>query len=89
MTTAPSQQPRDRALGRGVNSLIPQAATTTPADQATSALAGLRTVPVHVGVLRAAVVLLEEASRTADDDTKTVITSTVELLHEAIGKTCS
>lgn len=57
-----SATPR-RALGRGVSTLVPQA------EQAASALAVVHTVPVHVGVLRTAVLLLEETGRTSDGGT--------------------
>jgi len=82
VTTAPS--PR---LGRGVRQLIPQSPAATPADQATAALAALRTVPVHIGVLQAAVVLLENAEReTADEGIRTAVQETVGLLHEAMSR---
>ncbi|TSB31168.1 hypothetical protein FNJ62_07305 [Streptomyces benahoarensis] len=50
MTTLPAPPPRDRALGRGVSTLIPQSSPVSPADRATAALAAIETVPVHVGV---------------------------------------
>ncbi|MFF8848034.1 hypothetical protein ACF08N_35940 [Streptomyces sp. NPDC015127] len=56
-TTTPSQ----RNLGRGVSTLIPQNAT----DRAMAALSGLETVPVHVGLLQTATLLLEESARSA------------------------
>ncbi|CAM5461283.1 hypothetical protein SSPIM334S_01367 [Streptomyces spiroverticillatus] len=55
------------------------------ADRARAALAGVRTVPVHVGVLEAAVVLLEERSRTSDDATeRAAAAATVAKLREAM-----
>ncbi|WP_434600017.1 hypothetical protein [Streptomyces sp. A5-4] len=85
MTTAPAQPSRDRALGRGVSTLIPQSATTSPAEQAAAALAAIQTVPVHVGVLQAAMVLLEEAGRSSEDETmKAAIVTTVTMLRTAM-----
>ncbi|GHA07366.1 hypothetical protein GCM10010329_32620 [Streptomyces spiroverticillatus] len=92
MTSSPAQQPfrdRDRpALGRGVSTLIPSGPGTvvdSAADRARAALAGVRTVPVHVGVLEAAVVLLEERSRTSDDATeRAAAAATVAKLREAM-----
>ncbi|MFF1836422.1 hypothetical protein ACFVXE_19775 [Streptomyces sp. NPDC058231] len=87
MTTAASQPSRDRALGRGITTLIPQAATATPAEQAAAVLAGMQTVPVRVGVLQAAVVLLEERVRTTEDDTeRRAAATTVAMLRGAIGQ---
>ncbi|QDQ09217.1 hypothetical protein FH965_00405 [Streptomyces spectabilis] len=78
---------RDRALGRGVFALIPQADSVTATDRAEAALAALRTVPVHVGVLQAAVVLLEEAERVDQDAARAATTATtVELLKAAIAQ---
>ncbi|MEU3909144.1 hypothetical protein AB0F20_36010 [Streptomyces goshikiensis] len=62
--STPAQAQRDRSIGRGVSTLIPQSAT----DQAMAALTGLETVPVHVGLLQAATLLLEDAARTATDE---------------------
>ncbi|WP_190136173.1 hypothetical protein [Streptomyces longispororuber] len=81
--TTPS---RDRALGRGVSALIPPAGAGSATDRATAALAALRTVPVHVGVLQAAVVLLEEEQPGADPARAAAIESTVALLRTAIGQ---
>ncbi|MGE7386495.1 hypothetical protein ACQKM2_13565 [Streptomyces sp. NPDC004126] len=61
--TTPS---RERGLGRGVAQLIPQS-PAAPAEQAAAALAALLTVPVHVGVLQAAVVLLDATTCQSDD----------------------
>ncbi|MFD9630025.1 hypothetical protein [Streptomyces violascens] len=86
MTNAP-QPSRDRALGRGVSLLIPQsaAATVSPADRAAAALAAIQTVPVHVGVLQAAVLLLEEHGRTSDDArTRATVDTTVAMLRTAV-----
>ncbi|MEU3189517.1 hypothetical protein ABZ686_02480 [Streptomyces sp. NPDC006992] len=83
MSTA--QQPfRDRGLGRGVSQLIPQA-DGGPAEEATAMLAALRTVPVHVGVLQAAALLLEETARTGNEEaTRQAAASTVQLLRAAM-----
>ncbi|MFF3013219.1 hypothetical protein [Streptomyces sp. NPDC057939] len=70
-----------RGVGRGVSTLIPQSAT----DQAMAALTGLETVPVHVGLLQAATLLLEEAARTASDDaTKAAMARTAGMLRAAM-----
>ncbi|MER7998367.1 hypothetical protein [Streptomyces sp. NPDC095613] len=87
MTTPAAQPPRDRALGRGVSTLIPQSAAVSPGDRAAAALAALQTVPVHVGVLQAAVVLLEETARTGEDDaSRSAAATTVDMLRTAIGR---
>ncbi|MFD7030232.1 hypothetical protein ACFWAR_19535 [Streptomyces sp. NPDC059917] len=76
-TPAQSQRP----VGRGVSTLIPQSAT----DQAMAALTGLETVPVHVGLLQAAALLLEEAARTATDESaKAVMARTAGMLRSAM-----
>jgi hypothetical protein len=86
VTTA-AQPPRDRALGRGIATLIPQAASVTPAEQAAAVLAGMRSVQVRIGVLQAAVVLLEERVRTTEDDTeRRAAATTVAMLRGAIGQ---
>ncbi|WP_030674397.1 hypothetical protein [Streptomyces sp. NRRL B-1347] len=78
---------RDRALGRGVFALIPQADSVSATHRAAASLAALRTVPVHVGVLQAAVVLLEEAERVDQDAARAATTATtVELLKAAIAQ---
>ncbi|MER6314442.1 hypothetical protein ABT237_11815 [Streptomyces sp. NPDC001581] len=70
-----------RSVGRGVSTLIPQSAT----DQAMAALTGLETVPVHVGLLQAATLLLEEAARTAtDESTKAAMAKTAGMLRSAM-----
>ncbi|GLF95135.1 hypothetical protein [Streptomyces yaizuensis] len=84
MTT--TQPPRDHgrsALGRGVSTLIPQSAALSPADRAAAALATIRTVPVHVGVLEAAVLLLKELGRTTEDETTRSIADTTAALLRA------
>ncbi|MFB7559232.1 hypothetical protein [Streptomyces brevispora] len=87
MTTAAAQPPRDRALGRGISTLIPQAATATPAEQAAAVLAAMQSVPVRVGVLQAAVVLLEERVRaTSDDAERAAAATTVAMLRTAISQ---
>ncbi|MDJ0380333.1 hypothetical protein [Streptomyces sp. G-G2] len=70
-----------RVVGRGVSTLIPQSAT----DQAMAALTGLETVPVHVGLLQAAALLLEEAARTAPDEpTRAAMSKTAGMLRSAM-----
>ncbi|MFJ5637684.1 hypothetical protein ACIQF5_34295 [Streptomyces goshikiensis] len=66
---------------RGVSSLIPQSAT----DQALAALTGLETVPVHIGLLQAAALLLEDAARTAaDESTQAAMAKTAGMLRSAM-----
>lgn len=86
MTTAPAQPFRDRpALGRGVSTLIPQSAAVSPAERASAALAAIQTVPVHLGLLEAAAVLLEEAGRTSEDEaTRAAVVTTVAMLRTAM-----
>jgi hypothetical protein len=56
-----------------------------PVDEAAAALAAIQSVPVHVGVLQAAVVLLEEMGRTSEDEaTRAVVGTTVTMLRTAI-----
>ncbi|MCX5206511.1 hypothetical protein OG897_34535 [Streptomyces sp. NBC_00237] len=63
----------------------PGTAVDSAADRARAALAGVRTVPVHVGVLEAAVVLLEERARISEDGTeRTAAAATVVKLREAM-----
>ncbi|MDD9380596.1 hypothetical protein M8Z33_28865 [Streptomyces sp. ZAF1911] len=70
-----------RVVGRGVSTLIPQSAT----DQAMAALTGLETVPVHIGLLQAAAILLEDAARTAaDESTKAAMAKTAGMLRSAM-----
>ncbi|MEU2563676.1 hypothetical protein ABZ626_30760 [Streptomyces longispororuber] len=69
--------PRDRSLGCGVSALIPPAGAGSATDRATATLAALRTVAVHVGVLQAAVVLLEEEQPGADPARAGAIASSV------------
>lgn len=84
MTTAAAQPPRDRALGRGISTLIPQA-SATPAEQAAAVLAAMRTVPVRIGVLQAAAVLLEGRVRvTQDEAERAAAATTVAILRSAI-----
>ncbi|MEU7205371.1 hypothetical protein [Streptomyces sp. NPDC045470] len=76
-----------RALGRGVAQLIPQPGDASAAGRAAASLAALRTVPVHAGVLEAAVALLEELqdpARGADDATVAAAAATVTLLRQAL-----
>ncbi|MFJ8248852.1 hypothetical protein [Streptomyces sp. NPDC094466] len=84
MTTTPPSS-RDRAaLGRGVATLIPQPAGSSPAERAAAALAALQTVPVHVGVLEAAVLLLEDLGPASGDETaRTAASTTAALLRAA------
>ncbi|MEU2023601.1 hypothetical protein ABZ565_15765 [Streptomyces sp. NPDC016469] len=90
MTTPAAQPPRDRALGRGITTLIPQAAQAapaTPAEQAAAVLTAMRSVPVRVGVLQAAVVLLEERVRATEDEAeRAAAATTVAMLRSAIGQ---
>ena len=87
MTTPAAQPPRDRALGRGISTLIPQAAPATPAEQAAAVLTAMQTVPVRVGVLQAAVVLLEERVRATEDEAeRAAAATTVAMLRSAIGR---
>ncbi|MET9464001.1 hypothetical protein ABZY44_04085 [Streptomyces sp. NPDC006544] len=79
--STPAQGPRERGIGRGVSTLIPQSAT----DQAMAALTGLQTVPVHVGLLQAAALLLEDAARTAaDEPTRAAMARTAGMLRSAM-----
>ncbi|MEV0989952.1 hypothetical protein [Streptomyces sp. NPDC049949] len=78
--TAP---PRDRGLGRGVAQLIPQSAST-PAEQASAALAALSAVLVGFGALQAVVVLLEDAGQTEGEQLKAAVEATVAHLKEAV-----
>ncbi len=79
LVSTPTQS--QRSVGRGVSTLIPQSAT----DQAMAALTGLETVPVHIGLLQAATLLLEEAARTANDEpTKAAMAKTAGMLRSAM-----
>ncbi|MFI5987717.1 hypothetical protein ACIBEA_43545 [Streptomyces sp. NPDC051555] len=50
-----------------------------------AALTGLETVPVHVGLLQAAALLLEEAARTtADEPTKAAMAKTAGMLRSTM-----
>jgi hypothetical protein len=85
VTSVPVQPSHPRALGRGVATLIPQSGAVSPADRAAAALAAIQTVPVHVGVLQAAVVLLEEMGHTSEDEaTRAAVGTTVTMLRTAI-----
>ncbi|MEV7416620.1 hypothetical protein [Streptomyces sp. NPDC089919] len=80
--TAPA---RDRGLGRGVAQLIPPS-PSAPAEQAAAALAALSAVPVHVGDLQAAVVLLRATACQAEDEQlRAAADATVARLREAMG----
>jgi hypothetical protein len=76
-----------RQLGRGVAALIPQSGTeVSAAGQAAAALAALQTVPVQLGVLQAAALLLDElGSSGADDETRATAEETARLLPAAMG----
>ncbi|MFF3277176.1 hypothetical protein ACFYWU_40600 [Streptomyces chrestomyceticus] len=79
--------PAPRALGRGVAQLIPQPGDISAAGRATASLAALRAVPVHAGVLEAAVALLEDLqdpARDTDDATVAAEAATVTLLRRAL-----
>ena len=87
VTTASAQPSRDRALGRGVHSLIPAAAGASAAKEAAAALAALRTVPVPAGVLQAAAVLLEELAEDGENDrTREAAAATVAMLRQAMNQ---
>lgn len=50
-----------------------------------AALTGLQTVPVHVGLLQAAALLLEDAARTAaDEPTRSAMARTAGMLRSAM-----
>ncbi|MFF8917265.1 hypothetical protein ACF08M_29115 [Streptomyces sp. NPDC015032] len=83
MTAAAAQPPRDRVLGCGITTLIPQTATATPAEQAAAVQAAMQSVPVRVGVLQAAAVLLEERVRATEDGAERAAT-TISMLRSAI-----
>ncbi|MEU5417876.1 hypothetical protein [Streptomyces sp. NPDC020667] len=60
-------------------------ASASPAERAMAALAVVRTTAVHVGVLQAAVVLLEDQLRLSEGPARDeAITATVAALREAI-----
>jgi hypothetical protein len=87
VTSAAAQPSRDRALGRGVHSLIPSTAAASPADQAAAALAALRTVPVPAGVLQAAAVLLEELAEGGEDErARAAAAATVAMLRQVLSQ---
>ncbi|MEV5508797.1 hypothetical protein [Streptomyces orinoci] len=68
-----------------MSNFFPQSASTSPTEQAAASLAVLKTVPVQVGVLQAAVVLLEEAARTTEDKAAhETVTATIGLLRAAM-----
>lgn len=80
-----SLQPRQ--LGRGVAALIPQSGSeASAAAQAAAALAAVRTVPVQLGVLHAAVLLLEGLPKGEPDDAAyEAARETAGLLRTAMG----
>ncbi|MFE1954566.1 hypothetical protein ACFW9D_29325 [Streptomyces sp. NPDC059524] len=84
MTVLP---PLTRQLGRGMAALIPQTDTeVSAAVQAASVLAALQPVPVQLGFLQAAMLLLEGlATTTTDAATKATATETGRLLQAAMG----
>ncbi|MFE9560196.1 hypothetical protein ACFYM0_03725 [Streptomyces sp. NPDC006487] len=50
-----------------------------------AALTGLETVPVHIGLLQAAALLLEDAARTATDEAaKAAMAKTAGMLRSAM-----
>ncbi|OEJ29911.1 hypothetical protein AS594_33930 [Streptomyces agglomeratus] len=73
-------------VDRGVATLIPQSsAPASSADLAMAALAALQTVSVHVGVLQAAVALLEETAVSSDDEAVNAAAQrTVAMLRSAL-----
>ncbi|MFF4741303.1 hypothetical protein ACFY2W_36280 [Streptomyces sp. NPDC001262] len=86
MTTASPQPHRERQpLGRPLSTLIPQTAPVSAAEQAMASLAALQTIPVHVGVLQAAVTLLEETARSAGEEAdREAAAATAALLRSAM-----
>jgi hypothetical protein len=81
---------RDAAgVGRGVHALIPSGPAgqrTTAGQQASAALAALRTVPVQAAVLQAAVALLTDVAETATErGDREAAAVTVSLLLDALG----
>lgn len=84
MSTVPTPPPR--SLGRGVALLIPQSdSAVSAADQAAAALAAVQTAPVHLGVLQAATVLLEEMATTGKDEpTRETAAATAGLIRAAM-----
>ncbi|MER5362829.1 hypothetical protein [Streptomyces sp. NPDC002785] len=71
----------------GAETLIPQAATATPAEPAVAVLTAMQTVLVRVGVRQAAAVLLEERVRATGDCVERVAAATtVAMLRSAIGQ---
>ncbi|WP_306324116.1 MULTISPECIES: hypothetical protein [unclassified Streptomyces] len=84
MHSASSLQPRQ--LGRGVAALIPQSSTeVSAAGQAAAALAAVQTVPVQLGVLQAAVLLLDQLGTSgADEETRATAEETARLLRTAM-----
>ncbi|MFE5030030.1 hypothetical protein ACFRAO_43795 [Streptomyces sp. NPDC056656] len=85
MNSLPPLHPRQ--LGRGVAALIPQSGTeVSAAGQAAAALAALQTVPVQLGILQAAALLLDElVSSSSDDETRATAEETARLLRAAMG----
>ncbi|MEV5607540.1 hypothetical protein [Streptomyces sp. NPDC052225] len=79
--------PPPRQVGRGVAALIPQSGSeVSAAGRAAAALAALHPVPVPLGVLQAAVLLLDELGTSgADDATRATARETVRLLRAAMG----
>ncbi|MEV4505467.1 hypothetical protein [Streptomyces klenkii] len=70
-----------REAGDGLQAVSPGA---SPAERAMAALAVVRTAPVHVGVLQAAMVLLEGQPHPDDPTTDEAATATIAALREAI-----
>ncbi|MBZ6477974.1 hypothetical protein [Streptomyces griseocarneus] len=84
MTTAPAQPPRDRALGRGLEALIPSSSASS-ADVATALVALLRTVEVPTGLLEAAAAALDAAvAGPLDDRGRESAAAVTELLRKAV-----
>ncbi|KOG53523.1 hypothetical protein ADK76_27180 [Streptomyces griseoflavus] len=79
--------PAPPALGRGLAQLIPQPGDASAVGRAAASLAALRNVPVHAGVLEAAVALLEELqdpAHGADDAAVATAAATISLLRQAL-----
>ncbi len=84
VTTAPAQPPRDRALGRGLDALIPSAGVS-PANVATALVALLRTVEVPAGLLEAAAAALDAAvAGPLDERGRKSAAAVTELLRKAV-----
>jgi hypothetical protein len=85
VTTAQTTPHRDRPLGRPLSTLIPQNAPASSTAQAAAALAALQTVPVHIGVLEAAALQLEDRAQSHEDEAaRETAAATATLLRTAM-----